>query len=79
MSVAAAGNVLEMDGRFERGQIVLESPPAWPEGARLHLRVTMTPAAHEKERLERLLALAGSVPDLERPPQGEYEARGWPE
>ncbi len=66
---------MEIDGRFEHGRIVLEKPPALPEGARLHLRITVEPAARRNERLEKLLALAGSVPDLERPPQGEYEAR----
>jgi len=69
-----ANATMEVEGRFEHGRIVLDNPPACPEGDRLHLRVTVE---SEKKRLERFLALAGSIPDLERPPQGEYEVRDW--
>ena len=63
---------VEMDGRIENGRIVLDDPPAWPEGTRLHLRVMKeSDAKAEKERLKRLLAFAGSISDLERPEQGE--------
>ncbi|MCL2641484.1 MAG: hypothetical protein FWD53_11600 [Phycisphaerales bacterium] len=77
-TVMVTSAVLEVDGRIENGRIVLDDPPMWPEGTRLHLRVMMeSDAKAEKERLERLLALAGSCPDLERPPQLELEERDW--
>ena len=68
---------LEVDGRFEHGKIVLEKPPAWPEGARLRVRVTVesvTPKREwPKDFFERTAGQAD--PSLERPPQGEYEVR----
>ena len=70
--------VVEVEGRIENGRIVSDDPLAWPEGTRLHLRVMMeSDAKAEKERLNRLLALAGSCPDLERPEQLELEERDW--
>jgi len=75
-SVMVAPAVLEVEGCIENGRIVLDDPLVWPEGTRLHLRVmTESDAEAEKKRLERLLALAGSCPDLERPPQLELEVR----
>lgn len=67
---------LEVDGRFERGLIVLDNPPAWPEGMRVHLRVTLdsAPSDPDQERWERFMALAGSVPDLECPRRLAAEA-----
>ena len=69
MSVISTPDVLEINGRFERGRIVLDTPPALPEGTRLHVRILVEkPQAPEsgnkKERLEQLLALAGSCPDF---------------
>jgi len=71
-AVMVTNAAVEVEGRIENGRIVLDDPPAWREGARLHLRITVE---SEQERLERFLALAGSVPDLERPPQLELEVR----
>jgi len=75
MTVHAA---LEADGRFERGQIVLDKPPPLPEGTRLHVRITVEPPPAVDANgwpvgfFERT---AGQIPDLERPDQGEYEIR----
>ena len=70
---------LEVDGRVEHGQIVMEKPPALPEGARLHIRITVE---EEEEAIDGkgwpigfFERTAGSFPELERPPQGEYEVR----
>ena len=74
---------LEIDGRFERGQVVLDRQPALPEGARLHVRIKVEPPSRIVDEpvdangwpigfFERT---AGQIPDLERPPQGEYEVR----
>jgi len=68
---------LEVDGRFEHGQVVLDKPPAFPEGARLRIRVMAEPVKPRREWPEGFFErTAGQAdPSLERPPQGEYEIR----
>jgi hypothetical protein len=61
--VGADGNVVVPVGRNEAGREVT---------------VTITPASRavSQEEYQRIVRqTAGSVPDLERPPQGEYEKR----
>ena len=68
---------LEIEGRFEQGRIVLDKPLPLPEGTRLHGRIqaqSLSPE-NDRERRERLMALAGSVPDLECPSEAA-RARG---
>ena len=76
---------LEVDGRVERGQLVLDGQPALPEGARVHVRITVEkekPAADEAVDengwpvgfFERFVGCIDD-PTFERPPQGEYEVR----
>ena len=31
---------LEIEGRFEHGQVILDRQPSFPEGTRLHIRIT---------------------------------------
>ena len=78
---AVAADVLESVGRFEHGQVVFDSPPSLPEGARLRIRIMVErekPAVDENGWpagfFERF---AGCIddPTFERPPQGEYEVR----
>jgi len=67
---------LEIDGRFEHGQVVLDRQPALPEGTRLHVRITVQqPKKPRKLPREFFELTAGTIPDMERPPQGEYEIR----
>ena len=75
MTAIDATEVLEAVGRFEHGQIVLDAPPALPEGARLHIRITVQQPKKTRRLPPEFFELAGSIPDLERPPQGEYEVR----
>ena len=81
MTAIAVPDVLETVGRFERGQIVLDTPPALPEGVRLHIRITVEKKEEAVDEngwpvgfFERF---AGCIDDpaFERPPQGEYETR----
>ena len=41
MTAVTVPDALESVGRFEHGQIVLDTPPVLPEGARLHVRFTV--------------------------------------
>ena len=66
---------LEIDGRFEHGQVVLNKQPALPEGARLHVRISIQQPKQPRRFPPEFFELAGSIPDLERPPQGDYEVR----
>lgn len=77
MSAVAAADVLESVGRFEHGQVVFDTPPTLPEGARLRIRIMVETARPKREWpkdfFERTAGQAD--PSLERPPQGEYEVR----
>jgi len=72
---------VEVEGRFEHGQVVLDKQPALPEGTRLHVRIKVKPVEDEPVDangwpigfFERTAGQAD--PSLERPPQGEYEVR----
>ena len=77
MTAAAAPEVLESAGRFERGHIVLDSPPALPEGSRLRVRIKVEPAKPKREWPPDFFERTAGQADLslERPPQGGYEAR----
>ena len=67
---------LEVDGRFEHGQVVLNRQPALPEGAQLLVRISVQqPKMPRKLPREFFELTAGTIPEMERPPQGEYEVR----
>ncbi|MCL2646537.1 MAG: hypothetical protein FWD61_05970 [Phycisphaerales bacterium] len=74
MTIYAA---LEVDGRFERGQIVLDEPPALPEGTRLRVRIMVDSEKPKKEWPKDFFERTAGQADLslERPPQGDYEVR----
>jgi len=61
--VDAEGNVVVPVGRTEAGQNVIVTVEPAP------------PSMTQAEWQEFINRTAGSIPDLERPPQGEYEKR----
>ena len=71
----SANATLEIAGRFERGHVVLDRQPVLPEGARLQVRIDVRQPKPLRKFPPEFFELAGSIPDLERPPQGEYEVR----
>ena len=76
MTAIATPDVLETVGRFEHGQIVLDSPPTLPEGTELHIRITVRQPKKPRKLSQEFFDLtAGQFPELERLPQGEYEVR----
>ena len=79
MTVDTVPGIMEINGRFERGQVILDKQPALPEGVRLHVRITVEKNEEAVDDngwpLGFFEETAGSCPDLERPPQGEYEIR----
>ncbi len=70
---------LRLHGRYDHGRIILDKPPALPEGARLNVQIEMEEVDENGWPIGFFERTAGSIPDLERPPQGTYEAREWPE
>ena len=66
-------DVLESAGRLERGQIILDTPPALPDGTELLVRITVRKPQKPRKLPKDFFDLtAGQFPELERPSQGEY-------
>ena len=79
MTVGTVSGIMEINGRFERGHLILDRQPVLPEGVRLLVRITVETREEAVDDngwpLGFFEETAGSCPDLERPPQGEYEIR----
>ena len=65
-----ANAVLEGNGRFVNGHIVLDKPPALPEGAPLHVRITVRQPQKLCGFPPGFLKISGSIADLEHPGSG---------